>query len=151
MNMFIVDVESVCYAELYSYADSDAVNKLKPMVEYMERHREELASQGIETGNYVHKINILDENESSLNVYNEHSEMMFVRGDLNGDGVADMTDLTELSLILIGDNNSDCVADKHCDVNDDDKVTLSDLARLKQYISKLTKTWDEYKVYDAKG
>lgn len=151
INMFIVDVEAVCQAKLYSYADTDAVSKLKPMVEYMEKHRKELASQGIQTGNFVHKINLLDEAKKTLDICDSISEMLFVRGDVNGDEVVDVTDLTELSLILIGDNSSDIVMDNFCDVDDDSKVTLSDLARLKQYISKSTKNWNELKSYEIKN
>lgn len=60
-----------------------------------------------------------------------------VTGDLSGDKHVDLSDLTSLSLVLIGDETL-LSADqkKAADVNKDGKVTLSDLAVLKQYLSK---------------
>lgn len=55
-------------------------------------------------------------------------------GDLNADGVADLTDLTLLSLHLLGDATLKDEAVKYADVNADGNVDLADLAHFKQYI-----------------
>ena len=60
----------------------------------------------------------------------------YVTGDLNSDGIVDVTDLTELSLALLGDRNLSENQKKAADVDDDGAVTLADLARLRQYLSK---------------
>ncbi|MBP1591457.1 MAG: dockerin type I repeat-containing protein [Oscillospiraceae bacterium] len=62
-----------------------------------------------------------------------------VYGDLNGDGKTDVTDLTFLSLHLIGDNIiTDAALLEAADVQPDGTVNLSDLARFRQYLSKKT-------------
>ena len=57
-------------------------------------------------------------------------------GDLNGDGSTDLTDLTNLSLYLLGDKKFDDVQKKLADVNADTIVDIADLAHYKQYVSK---------------
>ncbi|MBP1564393.1 MAG: cellulosome protein dockerin type I [Oscillospiraceae bacterium] len=57
-------------------------------------------------------------------------------GDINSDGKIDITDLTWLSLHLIGDKKFDDTQLKYADVMYDGKVDLADLAHFKQYISK---------------
>ena len=57
-------------------------------------------------------------------------------GDINLNGTIDVTDLTELSLVLIGDKELSVEGQKAADVDGDGAVTLADLARLQQYISK---------------
>ncbi|WP_044975443.1 dockerin type I repeat-containing protein [Ruminococcus sp. HUN007] len=57
-------------------------------------------------------------------------------GDINFNGSIDVTDLTELSLVLIGDKELSANQQKAADVDGDGAVTLADLARLQQYLSK---------------
>ena len=57
-------------------------------------------------------------------------------GDLDGDGSTDLTDLTNLSLYLLGDKKFDDVQKKLADVNADTIVDIADLAHYKQYVSK---------------
>ena len=60
-----------------------------------------------------------------------------VYGDLNGDGIADVTDLSYLSLYLIGDSDiTDVNILEAADVQNDGTVNLSDLALFRQYLSK---------------
>ena len=60
-----------------------------------------------------------------------------VYGDLNGDGIADVTDLSYLSLYLIGDSEiTDVNILEAADVQNDGTVNLSDLALFRQYLSK---------------
>ncbi|MBP1565040.1 MAG: 1,4-beta-glucanase [Oscillospiraceae bacterium] len=60
-----------------------------------------------------------------------------IYGDLDGNKIVDLTDLTLLSLHLIGDK---VITDKAilelADVNGNDEVNLADMAHLKQYICK---------------
>lgn len=58
-------------------------------------------------------------------------------GDINSDGLVDVSDLTELSLALLGDTELTSVQQKAADVDGDGTVKLPDLARLKQFISKV--------------
>ena len=58
-------------------------------------------------------------------------------GDVNCDFTIDVTDLSELSLALIGDRKLSEAQQKAADVDKDGKVTLSDLARMRQYLSKV--------------
>ena len=60
-----------------------------------------------------------------------------ILGDLNYDLVVDLTDLSELSLYLIGDGTISEYCMQFADVDKDKKVTLMDLARMRQYISKV--------------
>lgn len=59
-----------------------------------------------------------------------------IYGDLDGNEKADLSDLTSLSLYLLGDLKLDGTALKCADVNGDGDVNISDLAHFKQYISK---------------
>lgn len=56
-------------------------------------------------------------------------------GDINSDGSIDLTDLTELSLALIGDKEFTDTQNISADTTKDGNTNLADLARLKQYIS----------------
>ncbi len=58
-------------------------------------------------------------------------------GDVNGDGMVDLTDLSVLSLFLIGDTKLGDAAQKAADVDADGNVHLTDLATLRQYLSKV--------------
>lgn len=60
----------------------------------------------------------------------------YAKGDINPDGIVDITDLTELSLALLGDRNLSENQKKAADVDGDGAVTIADLARLQQYLSK---------------
>lgn len=59
-----------------------------------------------------------------------------ITGDVNGDGLADLTDLTQLSVYLMtgkGISSERLIA---ADVDFDGEITIADLARYKQYVSK---------------
>lgn len=55
-------------------------------------------------------------------------------GDINNNNSVDLTDLTELSLYLIGDKTFNDFEIFTADTNGDNEVNLADLAHLKQYI-----------------
>lgn len=72
--------------------------------------------------------------ETTTNKPNDSDTVIY--GDLNGDEKTDLTDLTTLSLYLIGDTKLSDSQLKAADVNGDGEVVISDLAHFKQYISK---------------
>ncbi len=82
--------------------------------------------------------------ESSYAVHNadittsdtDISGAALVYGDLNSDGIADLTDLSLLSLYLLNDLTFDSVQTEAADVQYDGNVDIADLARLKQYVCK---------------
>ena len=57
-------------------------------------------------------------------------------GDIDSSGFIDITDLTELSLSLLGDIEFTDGQKSVADIDGDGSVTLADLARLQQYLSK---------------
>ncbi len=63
-------------------------------------------------------------------------EVFYPIGDINHDTFIDVTDLTELSLYLLGDRTLSEDQFMFADVDFDEKVTLADLAKLQQYLSK---------------
>ena len=75
---------------------------------------------------------ILKENSFISPLDNKYSPL----GDINNDGTIDISDLSELSLALIGDNSLTTDQVFAADVDVDMIITLSDLARLQQYLSK---------------
>ncbi|MGN0581857.1 MAG: dockerin type I domain-containing protein [Oscillospiraceae bacterium] len=61
----------------------------------------------------------------------------FMYGDTNTDGKIDVTDLSCLSLYLIGDMKLEGQGLKAADTDGDGKVLMADLANLRMYLSKL--------------
>ncbi len=60
-----------------------------------------------------------------------------VLGDIDSDGKVDLTDLSELSLAIIGDKTLTESQIKAADIDENGEADLPDLARLKQYLSKV--------------
>lgn len=67
----------------------------------------------------------------------EEIEMSRKIGDINADGAVDITDLSNLSLWLIGDTKLSESQIKAADVTGDGVTNLGDLAHMRQYISKV--------------
>lgn len=85
-------------------------------------------------------VTILSTTSSVLPVAKAEETVVFSKnimtGDLDGNGTIDITDLTSLSLALIGDKELTEDQLKLADVDEDGAVTLADLARIQQYLSK---------------
>jgi len=60
-----------------------------------------------------------------------------VTGDINSDGVTDITDLSMLSLSLVGDMKLSESQNTAADVDHDGSATLSDLAKIRQFLSRV--------------
>ncbi|WP_044975358.1 dockerin type I repeat-containing protein [Ruminococcus sp. HUN007] len=71
---------------------------------------------------------------SSELIYNAANTVIV--GDVDCNTLIDVTDLTDLSLALIGDKELTEDQQKAADIDGDGSVTLADLARLQQYLSK---------------
>ena len=88
---------------------------------------------------YGYKFEAIDEENAYTSPVENTSKESFsdcMKGDATGDGIVDISDITMLSLYLLGDNSLDENQQKAADIDDNDKVDLADLARLMQYISK---------------
>lgn len=77
---------------------------------------------------------------SAVNLSAEEAETddSFIYGDIDGNGTADITDLSLLSLHLIKDITLEGNALKAADTNGNSEVTLGDLAHFRRFLSKLT-------------
>ncbi len=67
-------------------------------------------------------------------------EQEIIYGDLDDNGVVDITDLSELSLAIIGDKTLTETQIKAADIDENGIADLPDLARLRQFLSKVVKT-----------
>ncbi len=66
----------------------------------------------------------------------ETDSTKITKGDIVADDIVDVTDLTELSLALIGDKELSDEQMKAADVDDTGEVNLADLAKIRQFLSK---------------
>ncbi|MBQ5989181.1 MAG: glycoside hydrolase family 9 protein [Oscillospiraceae bacterium] len=70
------------------------------------------------------------------------TEPTVMKGDIDNNGVVDITDVSLLSLYLIGDKKLDDAALKAADVDGDGDVRLTDAARMLQFLSKNITSFD---------
>ena len=77
------------------------------------------------------------ESVSNSEILYSDGETSSVPGDIISNQSVDTTDLTALSLALVGDIALNDDQLKSADVDGDGKVTIADLARLRQYVSKV--------------
>ncbi len=73
---------------------------------------------------------------TTTTVNSGNSDPAFIYGDVNSDNKVDLSDLTALSLALLGDKQLNATQKLAADVSYDNSVDVADLALMKQYISK---------------
>ncbi len=71
-----------------------------------------------------------------------HTQAKIIKGDVNLDGMVDLSDLSLLSLYLIHDTKFDSAQEKAGDVDSDGRVGMTDLATVRQYLSKIITSFD---------
>ena len=86
--------------------------------------------------NYVFLTYNEEQKEQDPDHAGDKSDGMITCGDIDASGTIDITDLTELSLALVGDKELTSEQKMAADIDSDGTVTLADLARLQQYLSK---------------
>ncbi len=69
-------------------------------------------------------------------VNGEQNEKDFIYGDINSDGAADLTDLSLLSIFLMGGTEFSTIQLKAADVDGNNENDIRDLAHFKRYICK---------------
>ena len=131
-----IDVKEILlpYSNVYKTTRYDNLGKIMYYIhapeEEMYKYIEWFDESG--TGLFVITESIAPESQSTI----EASPKKYNIGDIDFNGVIDVTDLTELSLALLGDRDFTVKQRKVADIDGDDTVTIADLARLQQYLSK---------------
>lgn len=64
-------------------------------------------------------------------------------GDVNNDGIRDLSDLSDISLYIIGDKQFSEKQKTAADIDGDSEVTLADLAEYKQHLCKIKNIFPE--------
>ena len=75
----------------------------------------------------------------------ETAEDNVLLGDINFDGIVDVTDLSSFSILLTDREELTEAQKKAADVDKDGRAALSDLARLRQFLSRIIDTFDSSK------
>jgi len=84
-----------------------------------------------------YKLGLAKKSVSTFEVPKTHAgDDVYDKGDIDGSKTIDVSDITELSLALIGDKELTAAQRTAADIDGDGAVTLADLARLRQYLSK---------------
>ncbi len=67
-------------------------------------------------------------------VYNDKTNLVIIKGDINGDGKATPTDLSKLKQLLVGTAQFEYCYQKAVDMNNDSQITSTDVAQLKMLL-----------------
>ena len=108
-------------------------SKTGEVLQNLEENYEFWALEHLKDGK-IRKLRILYTDMGFLSLAS--SEEMLL-GDMDSDGDIDVSDLSELSLAVVGDSKLTANQKIAADVDKDGKVTLADLARMRQYLSKI--------------
>ena len=121
---------------IYYFKFKQFIGKGISDLEYQKNLNELLDDSDIRI-DFAFNAEISDSKEYSKNIYQAcSSDSNF---DINSDGKRDVTDLSMLSLYLIGDLTLTDTQLKASDVDGDGAITLADLARFKQFLSGVVK------------
>ena len=121
-DMLVIAGDNVLDFSLTKFITYAKEKRASSIMRYYESRVEKLQKSGVVLATYIH-------------MYSLTSTQDLKCGDMNIDGKVDLTDLTELSLSLIGDKDLSFIPDNVSDTTKDGNTNLADLARLKQYIS----------------
>lgn len=117
--------------EKYGYIGEKAIENCKNSTEETKYliERSKMLSDG--------RITLEDIERVQENLNNEkYTSNPFNIGDINADGKADISDLSELAISLVGDKELTESQRKAADVDSDGAVKLADLAKFRQFLSK---------------
>lgn len=93
-----------------------------------------------DSGYYVHEIEYYgstSERIDFMTIYDTGSfKIEYLDGDLDFNKILDVSDLTMLSLDIIGDCRLSALQNDAADIDGDGNVTIADLARFRQFLSK---------------
>lgn len=124
---YIFDKEKM---EILSYTSGDLIQSL-------ENNKSFYINTYNEMDNAYEKYRVTWESDSNtFSVLDAVTSVNYL-GDINSDGKVDLTDLSELSLAIIGDKILTENQLKAADIDENGKADLPDLARLRQYLSKV--------------
>jgi len=105
---------------------------------FVVKHRNNPASHYDSSGSYAgnDEYTIMTPAVALEEPENPVAEAKIMTGDLNSDNKVDITDLSYLSLYLIGDMELNDTQKKAADVDGDAEVKLADLAKMRQFLSR---------------
>ncbi len=137
--------------ETYAFCDSDSLEKvtLSSSVWIIERNFDNCpnltvyAEKTDKIEEYISKLGEKDFKNFVLTEKTEEPEKKdkVTTGDINADGKIDITDLSLLSLYLIGDREFTDIQKQAADTDKNGKTELPDLATFRQYLSKVIESF----------
>lgn len=137
--------------ETYAFCDSDSLEKvtLPSSVWIIERNFDNCpnltvyAEKTDKIEEYISKLGEKDFKNFVLTEKTEEPEKKdkVTTGDINADGKIDITDLSLLSLYLIGDREFTDIQKQAADTDKNGKTELTDLATFRQFLSKVIESF----------
>ncbi|WP_207646965.1 dockerin type I domain-containing protein, partial [Ruminococcus albus] len=83
--------------------------------------------------NNSYALNYALDNKYDYHIIDE-GESEYPRGDVNGDGVINVTDITKVAAHVKGKKLLDAAAQKRADVNNDGKINVSDISKIAAHV-----------------
>ncbi len=75
----------------------------------------------------------------------KRTSITVLRGDVNGDGVIDINDVTRLQRHLDGHDRVPLIRKRAMDANRDERVTIADVTQIQKCLANMLHTWDKMK------